>query len=265
MALVAVRRLQISEGILRMSLEDGSAGDHVALVVDIVSAYVGNNSLAVGELPGLITSVHGALAHLSNKPSEPEEPAPTPAVSIRRSIQQDFLICLEDGKKFKSLKRHLRTRYNLSPDEYRARWNLPDDYPMVAPSYAAIRSELARTMGLGQQRRKWPSKRRRRRQSPNRPPNPLMRPAPRCRVAVAGPAPRTRSERIADRQYRRPGRQRSPGLRAVGLRRSCLSTRDAAALRQRGQDQASALEVGQPLGGNSSCVVRASSRSLRET
>lgn len=158
MALVAVRRLQISEGILRMSLEDGSAGDHVALVVDIVSAYVGNNSLAVGELPGLITSVHGALAHLSNKPSEPEEPAPTPAVSIRRSIQQDFLICLEDGKKFKSLKRHLRTRYNLSPDEYRARWNLPDDYPMVAPSYAATRSELARTMGLGQQRRKWPSK-----------------------------------------------------------------------------------------------------------
>lgn len=141
-----------------MSLEDGSAGDHVALVVDIVSAYVGNNSLAVGELPGLITSVHGALAQLSNKPSEPEEPAPTPAVSIRRSIQQDFLICLEDGKKFKSLKRHLRTRYNLSPDEYRARWNLPDDYPMVAPSYAATRSELARTMGLGQQRRKWPAK-----------------------------------------------------------------------------------------------------------
>ncbi|KQQ23813.1 MucR family transcriptional regulator [Methylobacterium sp. Leaf123] len=141
-----------------MSLEDGSAGDHVALVVDIVSAYVGNNSLAVGELPGLITSVHGALAQLSNKPIEPEEPAPTPAVSIRRSIQQDFLICLEDGKKFKSLKRHLRTRYNLSPDEYRARWNLPDDYPMVAPSYAATRSELARTMGLGQQRRKWPAK-----------------------------------------------------------------------------------------------------------
>ncbi|AMB48110.1 MULTISPECIES: MucR family transcriptional regulator [Methylobacteriaceae] len=141
-----------------MSLEDSSAGDHVALVVDIVSAYVGNNSLAVGELPGLITSVHGALAQLSNKPSEPEEVAPTPAVSIRRSIQQDFLICLEDGKKFKSLKRHLRTRYNLSPDEYRARWNLPDDYPMVAPSYAATRSALARTMGLGQQRRKWPSK-----------------------------------------------------------------------------------------------------------
>lgn len=141
-----------------MSLEDGSAGDYVTLAVDIVSAYVGNNSLAVGELPGLITAVHGALAQLSNKPAEPEQPALTPAVPIRRSIQHDFLICLEDGKKFKSLKRHLRTRYNLSPDEYRARWNLPDDYPMVAPSYAATRSELARTMGLGQQRRKWPSK-----------------------------------------------------------------------------------------------------------
>ncbi|GJE70165.1 MucR family transcriptional regulator [Methylorubrum podarium] len=141
-----------------MSLEDSSTGDYVTLAVDIVSAYVGNNSLAVGELPGLITSVHGALAQLSNKPAEPEQPALTPAVSIRRSIQQDFLICLEDGKKFKSLKRHLRTRYNLSPDEYRARWNLPDDYPMVAPSYAATRSELARTMGLGQQRRKWPAK-----------------------------------------------------------------------------------------------------------
>ncbi len=141
-----------------MSLEDKSAGDHVALVVDIVSAYVGNNSLAIGELPGLITSVHGALVQLSSAPAEPEEPALVPAVSVRRSIQQDFLICLEDGKKFKSLKRHLRTRYNLSPDEYRARWNLPDDYPMVAPSYAATRSELARTMGLGQQRRKWPAK-----------------------------------------------------------------------------------------------------------
>ncbi|MEH3116944.1 MAG: MucR family transcriptional regulator [Methylorubrum populi] len=141
-----------------MSLEEGSAGDHVALTVDVVSAFVGNNSLAAGELPGLITSVHRALFELSQAPAEPGEPPRTPAVSIRRSLQPDFLICLEDGKKFKSLKRHLRTRYNLSPDEYRARWNLPDDYPMVAPNYAATRSELARTMGLGQQRRKWPSK-----------------------------------------------------------------------------------------------------------
>jgi predicted transcriptional regulator len=155
---IDVRRLHISEGILSMSVEDRSTGDYVTLAVDIVSAYVGNNSLAVGEVPGLITAVHAALAQLSDKPAEPEEPALTPAVPIRRSIQQDFLVCLEDGKKFKSLKRHLRTRYNLSPDEYRARWNLPDDYPMVAPSYAATRSQLARTMGLGQQRRKWPAK-----------------------------------------------------------------------------------------------------------
>lgn len=141
-----------------MSLEDGVVGDNVALTVDIVSAFVANNSLAAAELPGLIVSVHRALADLSLSPAAPEEAPRTPAVPIRRSIQQDFLICLEDGKKFKSLKRHLRTRYNLSPDEYRARWNLPDDYPMVAPSYAATRSELARTMGLGQQRRKWPAK-----------------------------------------------------------------------------------------------------------
>ena len=132
-----------------MSLEDDSAGDHVGLVVDIVSAYVGNNSLAVGELPGLITAVHGALAQLSNKPAEPEEPPLVPAVSIRRSIQQDFLICLEDGKKFKSLKRHLRTAYDMTPEEYRAKWGLSPDYPMVAPNYAEARSNLAKSMGLG--------------------------------------------------------------------------------------------------------------------
>ncbi|GAB6844773.1 putative transcriptional regulator [Methylorubrum rhodinum] len=141
-----------------MSLEDGPDDDYVSLTVDLVSAFVGHNSLAAAELPGLIVAVHGALAGLASRSAEPEASAPTPAVSIKRSIQQDYLICLEDGKKFKSLKRHLRTRYNLSPDEYRARWNLPDDYPMVAPSYAQTRSELARTMGLGQQRRKWPGK-----------------------------------------------------------------------------------------------------------
>ncbi|CAO4178044.1 MucR family transcriptional regulator [Methylorubrum populi] len=141
-----------------MSLEDGTVGDRVALTVDIISAFVSNNSIASSELPILIASVHRSLTQLTERPSEPDTPPLTPAVPIRRSIQQDFLICLEDGKKFKSLKRHLRTRYNLSPDEYRARWNLPDDYPMVAPSYAATRSELARTMGLGQQRRKWPAK-----------------------------------------------------------------------------------------------------------
>ncbi len=168
-----------------MSVEDESANNHVALTVDIVSAFVGNNPLAFGELPGLIISVHRALAELSQAPAAPEEPARTPAVSIRRSIQPDFLICLEDGKKFKSLKRHLRTRYNLSPDEYRARWNLPDDYPMVAPNYAATRSELARTMGLGQQRRKWPAK------------TPVQ------------PAPETEHEDEAAQPARRRGRARS--------------------------------------------------------
>ncbi len=141
-----------------MSVQDGPDDDYVSLAVDIVSAFVGHNSLAAGELPGLIVAVHGALAGLASRAAEPETPALTPAVPVKRSIQPDYLICLEDGKKFKSLKRHLRTRYNLSPDEYRARWNLPDDYPMVAPSYAQTRSELARTMGLGQQRRKWPGK-----------------------------------------------------------------------------------------------------------
>lgn len=141
-----------------MHQEDGPADDYVSLTCDIVSAYVGYNSLAAGELPGLIVAVHGVLAGLAGRSLEPDAPPLTPAVPIKRSIQQDYLVCLEDGKKFKSLKRHLRTRYNLSPDEYRARWNLPDDYPMVAPSYAQTRSELARTMGLGQQRRKWPAK-----------------------------------------------------------------------------------------------------------
>ena len=141
-----------------MSREDGPADDYVSLTIDIVSAFVGHNSLAAAELPGLILAVHAALAGLASRSAEADAPALTPAVPVKRSIQQDFLICLEDGKKFKSLKRHLRTRYNLSPDAYRARWNLPDDYPMVAPSYAQTRSELARTMGLGQQRRKWPAK-----------------------------------------------------------------------------------------------------------
>ena len=141
-----------------MSREDGPDSDYVSLAVDIVSAFVGHNSLAAQELPGLIVSVHAVLSRLSEEPAEAEAPPLTPAVPVKRSVQQDFIVCLEDGKKFKSLKRHLRTRYNLSPDEYRARWNLPDDYPMVAPSYAATRSELARTMGLGQQRRKWPAK-----------------------------------------------------------------------------------------------------------
>ncbi|MGV7032180.1 MucR family transcriptional regulator [Methylobacterium symbioticum] len=135
-----------------MSVENGIAPDYVALASEIVSAFVANNSVPVSELAGLIASVHATLSSLDQAAAAP---APlTPAVPIKRSITPDYLVCLEDGKRFKSLKRHLRSRYGLSPEEYRARWNLAPDYPMVAPNYAAARSELARTMGLGQQRRK---------------------------------------------------------------------------------------------------------------
>ncbi len=132
----------------------------IEMTADIVSAYVGNNSVSAADLPSLIQSVHRALSGVSGGP-EPVEVAPKePAVPVKRSIQQDFLICLEDGRKFKSLKRHLRTKYNLSPEEYRAKWNLPKDYPMVAPNYAKARSDLAKQMGLGQGGRQASRKRR---------------------------------------------------------------------------------------------------------
>jgi predicted transcriptional regulator len=131
----------------------------IEMTADIVSAYVGNNSVSAAELPSLIQSVHRALSGVTT--AEPVEVAPKePAVPVRRSIQPDFLICLEDGRKFKSLKRHLRTKYNLSPEDYRAKWNLPKDYPMVAPSYAKARSDLAKQMGLGQGGRQASRKRR---------------------------------------------------------------------------------------------------------
>ena len=122
------------------------------MTADIVSAYVGNNSVSANDLPSLIANIHAALSQVSTGTVEvePEEPA----VPIRKSISPDFLICLEDGRKFKSLKRHLRTKYDMSPEEYRAKWNLPKDYPMVAPNYAKARSDLAKQMGLGQGGRK---------------------------------------------------------------------------------------------------------------
>ncbi|MBX9931505.1 MAG: MucR family transcriptional regulator [Methylobacterium sp.] len=132
----------------------GKSTDYIELAADIVSAFVSNNSVPVTELPLLIASVHATLAQLSGGQNEAKAEALTPAVPIKRSITPDYVICLEDGKKFKSLKRHLRTRYEMTPEQYRARWNLPSDYPMVAPNYAAARSALARNMGLGQQRRK---------------------------------------------------------------------------------------------------------------
>jgi predicted transcriptional regulator len=136
-------------------MTDASNSDNlVELTADVVAAYISNNTVAMAELPSLIAQVHKALvATVTGSVEKPVE-ALTPAVSIKKSIHPDYIVCLEDGKKFKSLKRHLRTKYDLSPEDYRAKWGLPADYPMVAPNYAAARSELAKSMGLGQQRRK---------------------------------------------------------------------------------------------------------------
>ncbi|HEY1929377.1 MAG TPA: MucR family transcriptional regulator [Caulobacteraceae bacterium] len=122
----------------------------IEMTAEIVAAYVENNTVAAGELPGLIQSVHRALTGVTSGPETVEAPPKEPAVPVRRSITPDHLVCLEDGRKFKSLKRHLRTKYNMSPEEYRTKWGLAKDYPMVAPNYAKARSELAKQMGLGQ-------------------------------------------------------------------------------------------------------------------
>ena len=125
----------------------------VDLTAEIVAAYVGKNTVAQIELPKLIGDVHRALSGAVSQPSAREEPVDArPAVSIKKSLTPDYLICLEDGKKFKSLKRHLRSHYNLSPEQYREKWGLPADYPMVAPNYAQARSSLAKRMGLGQRK-----------------------------------------------------------------------------------------------------------------
>ncbi len=126
----------------------------VELTAEIVCAYVGNNAVPASEIPALIKQVHGALSEASAKAATPETPKLDPAVPVNRSITPDYLICLEDGKKFKSLKRHLRTSYNMTPEEYREKWGLRPDYPMVAPNYAAERSKLAKKIGLGQGGRK---------------------------------------------------------------------------------------------------------------
>ena len=127
----------------------------IEMTADIVAAYVSNNSVTAADLPAVIQQVHRALAGVIDGATA-QEPAPpaTPAVSVKKSITPDFLICLEDGRKFKSLKRHLRTKYDMSPEQYRAKWSLPKDYPMVAPNYAQARSALAKQMGLGQGGRK---------------------------------------------------------------------------------------------------------------
>lgn len=122
----------------------------IEMTADIVSAYVGNNAVGAADLPSLIQSVHRALAGVSMAVETVEAAPKEPAVPVKRSITPEFLVCLEDGRKFKSLKRHLRTKYNMSPEDYRAKWGLPKDYPMVAPNYAKARSDLAKQMGLGQ-------------------------------------------------------------------------------------------------------------------
>ena len=125
----------------------------ITLTADIVAAHVSNNSVAVSDLPVLIANVHNALQGLGGPAPEPEVKQ-EPAVSIRASVKPDYIVCLEDGKKLKMLKRHLKTRYNMSPEEYRERWGLPTDYPMVAPAYAQQRSDLAKKIGLGTKRGK---------------------------------------------------------------------------------------------------------------
>jgi len=138
-----------------MAMSDGSGEpNYIALTAEIVSAYVSNNTVPATDIPGLINQVHAALSRVSNGVPDGIAEAPKPAISLKRSVTPEFLVCLEDGKKFKSLKRHLRTQYNMTPEQYRDKWNLPSDYPMVAPNYAAARSELAKQMGLGQQRRR---------------------------------------------------------------------------------------------------------------
>ena len=127
---------------------EAASADLVGLTADIVSAYVSKNAVPVAGLPELIALVHSSLSGVG-QPVGVEQPKQEPAVNPRRSVTPDYIICLEDGKKFKSLKRHLATHYNLSPEDYRQKWNLPSDYPMVARSSAATRSALAKTIGLG--------------------------------------------------------------------------------------------------------------------
>jgi predicted transcriptional regulator len=131
--------------------EDGTTNvDMLSIVADVVAAYVGQNKVAAGDIPDIVRSVHRSFASLGQEEAaaQPAE-RPKPAVPISRSVQQDYIVCLEDGAKLKMLKRYLRSRFDLSPDDYRRRWGLPADYPMVAPAYAARRSDFAKQIGLG--------------------------------------------------------------------------------------------------------------------
>jgi predicted transcriptional regulator len=136
-----------------MNDNEQSAETLITLTADIVAAHVSNNSVAVNDLPQLIQNVHGALSGLGGKAEEPEVKL-EPKVPIRSSVKPDYLVCLEDGKKLKMLKRHLMTHYNMTPDQYRQKWNLAADYPMVAPNYAEQRRTLAKSIGLGTKRKR---------------------------------------------------------------------------------------------------------------
>ena len=136
-------------------MSDSAANNLIELAADIVSAYVSNNTVSAQDLTALIGDVYAALQRTSSGIAPEPQPEPLkPAVPVKKSVTPDYIVCLEDGKKFKSLKRHLRTQYNVTPEEYREKWGLPPDYPMVAPNYAQARSDLAKKMGLGQQRRR---------------------------------------------------------------------------------------------------------------
>ncbi len=156
----------------------------VQLTADIVSAYVSNNKIGSAELGKLIEDVHTALQRGPGAPAAPEPEPREPAVSIRRSVTPDFIVCLEDGKKFKSLKRHLHGEHGLSPEEYRSKWGLPRDYPMVAPNYAQARSDLAKSMGLGRKAAAGGGE---------------AEPVPAAADQESAPAKRTRSRRAAAR------------------------------------------------------------------
>jgi predicted transcriptional regulator len=135
-------------------MDDMNRTDLIELTAEIISAYVSNNTVVASDLPAIIGDVHDALSKASQRIAQTEREELRPAVTVKKSVTPDYIVCLEDGKKFKSLKRHLRTHYNLSPEEYREKWGLPHDYPMVAPNYAQARSALAKQMGLGTRREK---------------------------------------------------------------------------------------------------------------
>ena len=149
--------IRLEEAMTDAGTEQLSSDDLMRMTAEVVAAYVKNNALPASELASIIHTVHGSLAALNGAVQQRAEPQ-RPAVSVRRSVQPDYLVCQEDGKKLKMLKRHLRTTYGMSPEEYRAKWGLPPDYPMVAPNYAEQRSKFAKKIGLGRK----PGRRKRR-------------------------------------------------------------------------------------------------------